>query len=62
MKSIKSILTEAFQKIANDHGVVFNDLSINWLDARDMNSDLRIVESISSSNSVIIEPCETSDD
>ena len=62
MKSIKSILTEVFQKIANEHGVVFNDVSIKWINTSDMNNDGRVVDSISSSHSCLIEPCKNSDD
>ena len=62
MKSINSILTEAVQKIADEHGVVFKDISIKWIDASSMNTQKMVVESISSSHTGIIEPCENSDD
>ena len=62
MESINNILTEVFQKIADEHGVVFRDISIKWIDASSMNTQKRVIESISSSNSDIIEPCENSDD
>lgn len=56
MDSIRTILSEALQKVADEHGVVVNRLNVEWYCVGDMNRDQFIVKKISTTDAGMVQP------